>query len=148
MKTCSLISNLESGLSVVRPEEISATILKKFSNPALATVYMETTKQVILIPLKDFSFPLSFATCMRLIVSNEYCEARFEHKQGSDIFFCRILEEGEGDEYLYREDHLILRSSFCNGRGRMRHREYFRPDEDGMYCFYADRLAGFCDTKK
>lgn len=151
MKACSLISNLEDESRIIGPEDISSLIHARFSDPALATVYLETTKIANLTLLRDFSFPTSFATCHRLIVSDERCEVRLEHKQKSDLFFCRILEEAEGDDFLYREDKLVLRktqhiapSIFCNEKGHMRQREYFCADKDGMYCFYADRLAGFC----
>ena len=114
---------------------------------AASAVLVEAKTYARLIPFEELD-TVQIADCLRIVVASSSMEMRFEKQQLKKDFFVRILREQEGDEYRYRDDRLLLRSSssiakrfYKQDNGTLTNREYYRSDDDGMLVFYADRLA-------
>ncbi|MBQ7607142.1 MAG: hypothetical protein IJU76_04145 [Desulfovibrionaceae bacterium] len=136
--------NLTVHTDTVAEKDIADLIAREFAEkPACAL--LETTREAHLLPLAELDLESVLPTCLKLIISNATKELRIEADAAG--FTYRLLTEEAGEDYRIREDTLFLRKSaaihpeIAKSRG-MRNREYFKEDEDGMYVFFADRLAG------
>ena len=109
-------------------------------------VHVETQKFARLMPLSELDLREILPICQRIVVSTETAELRLE--KTSSNFASRFLQESPGETFVYREDLLIFRKTsiapvfYANDSGRIRTREYYREDNDGMYVFVCERLAG------
>ena len=135
----------------VQPEAVGELIQKEFGTANGAVALVETTATASLVPLSSVNLAEILPFCLRLIVITEDAELRLEAvvENKSRTFAYRLLRETPGDTYVMRTDALLLRQTkhiapelYANGRGRMNTREYYQENEDGMYVFVAERLAG------
>ena len=134
----------EQGVPLKALEETIAKELGGIKNPP---VFIETFGQVTLLPLDKIVFADILPDLRQMIVFTPTVELRFTYSNG--IMFGRILRETEGSDYAFREDKLLLRAGstreadwYQNGRGRVLNREYYKQDDDGIYTFQVERLAG------
>lgn len=139
--------NLEFSEQEVGLKDVEAIALKTFKNEKNVPAFLETLHFVTLTPLQKIDFSQIAHEMRRLVVFTPSMEIRFEYAHG--LMHCRTLRETPGKDYVYRENKLLLRENTCqeaqwyqDGRGCVLNREYYTPDNDGLYVFMADRLAG------
>ncbi len=113
---------------------------------------LERTDCVIMDKLEKEKLKDNIDLTIALRCFSPGCELRLEREMGDDSFRCRTLKAGSGDEYHYVErDYLLSKTSsikikdLADGKGKIKCREYFRLDEDGMALPAFERLV---DVKK
>lgn len=126
-------------------EKIVALIAEEFKNADQTVVLVETSRYARLLPLPSVNFVDVLPSCQRVIVSSATTELRLEFSKNNVSY--RILREEKGERCVFREDILLFRitdaiDDALKTSSGMRNREYFQEDADGMYVFFAERLAG------
>ena len=140
--------NLEISEQEVAINDLEAFIKAEIDEKKQVPVFLETFEMATLLPLDKIPFAKIDQDIRFLVVFTPTMELRLEYNNGCMI--CRKIVEKQGLDYVYREYQLPIRSGatkemqwYQNGSGCVLNREYYQQDDDGLYIFKTDRLAGF-----
>lgn len=105
-------------------------------------ILAESPRALIFRPWSAGLTPKEVKECTSIIIFDRNAELRMEKQSGAEDGWMRCMVEDASEADVFaRETHYLLRPD-TGVRGKLRHVEYFRPDDSGMLVLHASRLAG------